>query len=346
MALSDVSSQEGRQKGFAIFGTPEYMAPEQVAGDPVDGRCDLYALGCVLYELVTGHRPFEGTSTVAVMGKQLREVPEPPRARAPMRGIPEVLEAIIMTALAKSPANRFANAQAMRESLEETLHTPTTRQKTVRRAAGAALAGLAVIAMTTFAVRVSHNPAEVGSTQLADARPEPMPPSTSMLPESLVAEVAQMSASVPSAVEAPTEMAAARPKAENEHAKDRAAASRSEIKAELEHALAEARIAAKAHPGDTRALKAWASTAMRAGEFREARRAADVWALHDGSVEPRIFLATALDASGRRGDAKAVLEEILEIHPDAQDARRLHARYGSPLPSVDTAPHKSSLARR
>ena len=346
MALSDVSSQEGRQKGFAIFGTPEYMAPEQVAGDPVDGRCDLYALGCVLYELVTGHRPFEGTSTVAVMGKQLREVPEPPRARAPMRGIPDVLDAIIMTALAKSPANRFANAQAMRESLEETLHTPTTREKKVRRAAGAAFAGMALIAMTTFAVRASHHAVEVGPVQVADARPEPMAPTTSMLPESLVAEVAQMSASVPLAMEAAAEMAVIRAKPENEHPKDRGAGPRPEVRAELEHALAEARTAAKAHPGDTRALKAWASAAMRAGDFREARRAADVWALHDGSAEPRIFLATALDASGRRGDAKAVLEEILEIHPDAQDARRLHARYGAPLPSLDTAPHKSSLARR
>ena len=83
MALADVAGadDEKRQQGFAIFGTPEYMSPEQVAGEPVDARCDLYALGCLLYELLTGTVPFEGPSSVVVMGKQLRETPESPRAR-------------------------------------------------------------------------------------------------------------------------------------------------------------------------------------------------------------------------------------------------------------------------
>ena len=71
MALADVAGDEKRQQGFAIFGTPEYMAPEQVAGESVDARCDLYALGCLLYELLTGSCPVRGPSeTSVVMGKQ------------------------------------------------------------------------------------------------------------------------------------------------------------------------------------------------------------------------------------------------------------------------------------
>ncbi|MEO8876992.1 MAG: serine/threonine-protein kinase, partial [Polyangiaceae bacterium] len=145
MALSDVrEGGEKRQKGFAIFGTPEYMAPEQVAGEQVDGRCDIYALGCVLYELITGFRPFEGQSSVVVMGKQLRETPESPRLRAPRRAIPIDVDAIVMKALAKKPDDRFATATEMREALETALRRPTAQQTKTRRMT-AAIAGLSIL---------------------------------------------------------------------------------------------------------------------------------------------------------------------------------------------------------
>jgi hypothetical protein len=108
--------------------------------------------------------------------------------------------------------------------------------------------------------------------------------------------------------------------------------------------LPEARDLAKAHFDDPHALKGWATAAYRAGAMREARRAADAWALHDGTVEPRLFLATVLDATGHRADARAVLEEWLQIHPDSSDARRMHARLGAPLPPAEGS-HKS-LANR
>jgi serine/threonine protein kinase len=65
----------------ALLGTPEYMAPEQAAGHPVDGRSDVYSLGCIMYEVFTGRPPFSGKSFVAVLMAQLAEAPVPPHPR-------------------------------------------------------------------------------------------------------------------------------------------------------------------------------------------------------------------------------------------------------------------------
>ncbi|MBV9947857.1 MAG: serine/threonine protein kinase [Myxococcales bacterium] len=122
-------------QAFAIFGTPEYMAPEQVSGEPVDARTDVYALGCVLYQMLTGSAPFEGPSSVVVMGRQVRDPPRPPRARAPECGIPAALEEVVMRALEKDPARRFASAKAMRAALVATARLPERRRTTARRVA-------------------------------------------------------------------------------------------------------------------------------------------------------------------------------------------------------------------
>jgi eukaryotic-like serine/threonine-protein kinase len=146
MALSDVEGDEGaRPRGFAIFGTPEYMAPEQVAGEPVDERCDIYALGCVLYQLLTGSCPFSGTSGVAIMGKQLRDPPESFAQMAPDRVLPASIEAIVMKALSKSREDRYPNAKAMREALESALARTERRRGVGRVLVG--LAGLASLAV-------------------------------------------------------------------------------------------------------------------------------------------------------------------------------------------------------
>jgi hypothetical protein len=77
---------------------------------------------------------------------------------------------------------------------------------------------------------------------------------------------------------------------------------------------------------DPAALRAWAWAAYRAGEFREARRAANAWSLHDGTAEPRVFLAAVLETSGHRAEAKAVLDEWLQVHPDSPEAKKALAR--------------------
>ena len=97
----------------AILGTPAYMSPEQVAGNELDGRADLYSLGVVLFELLSGHAPFQGDSVMSVGLQHLTApVPELPVAAAHF-------EPLIRQALAKKPADRFANAAEFRDALTE-----------------------------------------------------------------------------------------------------------------------------------------------------------------------------------------------------------------------------------
>ena len=84
-------------------------------------------------------------------------------------------------------------------------------------------------------------------------------------------------------------------------------------------------------PAALRALDAWARAALRAGELREAHRAASAWASSDGTVEPRLVMADVLDASGRRPEATALLTEWLEAHPDAPDAADARAALSTPF---------------
>jgi eukaryotic-like serine/threonine-protein kinase len=94
-----------------VFGTPEYMPPEQATGAPVDARSDLYAAGAVLYELLTGRPPFEGDDPMTVLAKVLTQPPRLPSTLAP--GLPPDIEALVMAALAKDPEERPPTAHAM-----------------------------------------------------------------------------------------------------------------------------------------------------------------------------------------------------------------------------------------
>lgn len=110
-----------------MLGTPAYMAPEQVRGDEVDARTDLYAMGVVLYQLVTGRLPFEADTTVAMIQKQLNEPPTP--ARQHRSDLPPWLDDVLARALAKSPAERFQSSEDLRLALLRYQHpdqfTPT-----------------------------------------------------------------------------------------------------------------------------------------------------------------------------------------------------------------------------
>jgi serine/threonine-protein kinase len=120
------------QSGASI-GTPEYMSPEQSQGERVDGRSDIYSLGIVLYQMLTGRVPFQATTPVATLYQVVHEPPPPPRLLNP--NIPPYLESIILRALAKQPEQRFASAKEMADALRQRrMVTPppvvTARDKT------------------------------------------------------------------------------------------------------------------------------------------------------------------------------------------------------------------------
>jgi serine/threonine-protein kinase len=100
----------------AVLGTASYLSPEQAQGERIDPRSDLYSLGCVLYEMLTGRPPFRGDSPVAVASKHVLEAPIPPSQLNP--DVSPDLDAIVMRALAKNPENRYPSALAMHEDLE------------------------------------------------------------------------------------------------------------------------------------------------------------------------------------------------------------------------------------
>ena len=111
-ALADSSSVT---QTAAVIGTAQYLSPEQARGDPVDARSDVYSLGCVLYEILTGEPPFVGDSPVSVAYQHVREAPIPPSQRH--EGISADLDAVVLKALAKNPDNRYQTAAEMRTDL-------------------------------------------------------------------------------------------------------------------------------------------------------------------------------------------------------------------------------------
>src|SRR5262249_27770414 len=95
----------------SIVGTAQYLSPEQARGAPVDPRSDLYSLGIVLYEMLTGSVPFTGDAAVEIAMKHLSAIPDPPSKLRPE--VSHDLDAIVMRALAKDPDQRYASAEEM-----------------------------------------------------------------------------------------------------------------------------------------------------------------------------------------------------------------------------------------
>ncbi len=138
----------GTATGLAV-GTPTYMSPEQASGGEIDGRADVYALGCVLWEMLTGEPAFRGPTPIAILARKVAE--ETPGVRTLRKSVPVELEGVVAQAMAPVAADRFASARALEQALAAPEAAPRSRPHRRRRAPVRALAGGAVLALAALA---------------------------------------------------------------------------------------------------------------------------------------------------------------------------------------------------
>lgn len=113
----------------AIFGTPEFMSPEQAQGKVLDARSDIYSLSVILYEMLTGELPFYAGQAAEYMKRHVYDPPIPLRKRAPERVFPPALEEVIARAMEKDPKDRFQSAQDFARALQACLEPNGGRTK-------------------------------------------------------------------------------------------------------------------------------------------------------------------------------------------------------------------------
>ncbi|MGZ4411629.1 MAG: Stk1 family PASTA domain-containing Ser/Thr kinase [Gaiellaceae bacterium] len=140
----------------SIIGTAQYLSPEQARGTPVDARSDIYSVGIVLYELLTGDVPFSGDTPVEIAMRHLSTIPEPPSSRRPE--VTGELDAVVLRALAKDPEDRYQSAEEMDADLARVAIGLGVSEETAE-AATAVLAGAGIAAPTL----ITRAPAQVTS---------------------------------------------------------------------------------------------------------------------------------------------------------------------------------------
>ncbi len=136
------ATQQAMTQHGDMLGTPQYMAPEQIRAEPIDGRTDIYALGCLLYEMVTGRLPHDAPTVLAMLSKHLIEHPVPPSQRRPELGLPEAIDHLILGAMAKAPAARPPTMDAFIEQLAALLEAQPPDPRSAQRSAAVGVPGV------------------------------------------------------------------------------------------------------------------------------------------------------------------------------------------------------------
>ena len=134
LGIAAITTASRLTRTGTLMGTPQYMSPEQAAGNPVDGRSDIYSLGIILYELLAGQRPFDAEESLAVLHKQLYEQPAP--LRHIRKGLSRQTFRVIEGCLQKQPSQRFQSATELVAVLDKALFVegkPATRKIRVKR---------------------------------------------------------------------------------------------------------------------------------------------------------------------------------------------------------------------
>jgi serine/threonine-protein kinase len=147
-AVGMAGGTESTATGVAV-GTPKYMSPEQAAADDVDARADIYALGCVLWEMLAGDAPFDGPTPQSILAEKLSDTT--PRLRERRRSVPPEVEVVIERAMAPLAADRYGTARELERALSEPEVAGRTPLRRRRRARTARFAGVSMVALLALA---------------------------------------------------------------------------------------------------------------------------------------------------------------------------------------------------
>ena len=160
-----------------VFGTPEYMSPEQARGDELDARCDVYAAGVMLYEILTGAPQFTGTTPLSVLTAHLTSDLEPPSRRAPAGRVTPALESVVLHALARDREQRYPSASALSAAIMHARAVPTDTKSLEPQAFSTMPSGTLPFAATIPSIGPSPVPPAPTKIRLNDSSPPAKPPS-------------------------------------------------------------------------------------------------------------------------------------------------------------------------